>query len=66
MYACVCNAVRESEVKEARDQGCRTPEQALARCGGRLECGACVRDLRRLLSAQDAAEEAVVGGLKAS
>ena len=66
MYACLCNAVRESEVKEARREGCRTPEQALARCGGKVECGVCLRDLRRLLAAQDAAAEEVVDGLKAS
>lgn len=57
MYACLCNAVRESQVKEAREQGCRTPEQALARCGGRVECGACLPDLRRLLAAREAAQE---------
>lgn len=66
MYACLCNAVRESQVKEARDQGCRTPEQALARCGGRVECGACLSDLRRLLAAREAAQEEVVAGLRAS
>ena len=66
MYACLCNAVRESQVKEARDLGCRTPEQALARCGGRVECGACLADLRRLLAAREAAQEEVVAGLRAS
>ena len=42
MIVCVCNAITESEVREAARQGARTPEAAYARLGCEAQCGCCL------------------------
>ena len=66
MFACVCNAIRESEVRAARAAGCRSPEEVMSFLGAKLQCRACVVDLVETLEARDLAEETVVAALKAS
>jgi bacterioferritin-associated ferredoxin len=42
MIVCVCNAITESEVREAARKGCRTPEAAYASYDCELQCGCCL------------------------
>ena len=62
MFICVCNAIRESEVRAARSAGCRSPEEVMSFLGAKLECRACVVDLVETLETR----ETVVAELKAS
>ncbi|HET8900750.1 MAG TPA: (2Fe-2S)-binding protein [Holophagaceae bacterium] len=66
MFACVCNAIRESEVRGAREAGCRSPEEVMSFLGAQLQCRACVVDIVKTLDAREAAHEKVVAQLKAS
>lgn len=49
MFACVCNAIRESQVVAARASGCTTPDEVMAFLGAKLECRACVGHLLETL-----------------
>ena len=62
MFICVCNAIRESEVRAARSAGCHSPEEVMSFLGAKLECRACVVDLVETLEPR----ETVVAELKAS
>jgi bacterioferritin-associated ferredoxin len=66
MFACVCNALRDSQVRVARDAGCRSPEAVMSFLGASLECRACVADLIQILDAREAIHQKVVAELKAS
>ena len=66
MFVCVCNAIRESDVRAAREAGCRAPEEVMSFLGAKLECRACVADLVRTLDAREPVQETVVAALKAS
>jgi bacterioferritin-associated ferredoxin len=66
MFVCVCNAIRESEVRAARSAGCRSPEEVMSFLGAKLQCRACVVDLVETLETHEAARETVVAELKAS
>lgn len=50
MIVCVCNAIRESEVRDAAREGIRVPGQAYARLGYRVRCGQCVPFAREILT----------------
>jgi len=41
MIVCVCNAIREKDVRAAARQGARTPCEAYAAVGRRPRCGQC-------------------------
>jgi bacterioferritin-associated ferredoxin len=66
MFACVCNAIRESGVRAAQKAGCRSPEEVMSFLGAKLQCRACVVDLVATLDAREAAQETVVAQLRAS
>lgn len=66
VFACVCNAIRESEARAAREAGCQSPEEVMSFMGAKLECRACVTDLLKALEAREAPHEKVVAALKAS
>jgi bacterioferritin-associated ferredoxin len=42
MIVCVCNAITESEVREAARAGATCPDQAYARLGYEPHCGCCL------------------------
>ena len=42
MIVCVCNAITESEVREAARAGATCPDQAYARLGCEPHCGCCL------------------------
>jgi bacterioferritin-associated ferredoxin len=52
MIVCVCNALREREVREAARSGCRDPLSAYATLGCRPRCGQCVPFARDLIAAE--------------
>lgn len=55
MVVCVCNAIREKDVREAARAGAESPCQAYATLGRRPRCGQCVPFAREIISAERAA-----------
>jgi len=54
MILCVCNALRENDVRAAASpKGC--PVETYARLGARPQCGQCLSHARRLLKGARAA-----------
>lgn len=51
MIVCICNAVREQQIREVAGQ-CRTPCQAYDALGCRAKCGQCVVIARAILDEQ--------------
>lgn len=41
MYVCICNALRENEIRHAIAEGARTPDEVYARLDSEPECGTC-------------------------
>ena len=58
MIVCVCNAIREEQVREAARTGACTPAQAYARCGKKAKCGSCLPFARAILDEERAAQAA--------
>lgn len=54
MIVCVCNALRESEVRSAVRHGARNPGTAYRRLGCQLQCGQCVPFAKRIIAAERA------------
>jgi bacterioferritin-associated ferredoxin len=54
MIVCICNAVREKQLRAVAGQ-CRTPCQAYDALGCRPKCGQCVSAARAILEDQRAA-----------
>ncbi|ODU18892.1 MAG: (2Fe-2S)-binding protein [Sphingomonas sp. SCN 67-18] len=50
MVVCVCNAIREKDVREAVRQGCNDPCSAYAAMGRRPRCGQCVPYAREIIA----------------
>ncbi len=55
MIVCICNAVRESQVRECARQGCRTPCQAFQTLGRQPKCGQCAATARAIMADERAA-----------
>ena len=54
MIVCVCNAIRESEVRGAARSGASCPSSAYAACGKRPRCGQCFSFARQIIAAERA------------
>lgn len=54
MLVCICNAIKESELKEAVRGGATTPGQAFAAIGRKPKCGQCVSHARTLIRGEAA------------
>ena len=54
MVVCVCNAIREKDVREAARNGADTPCSAYAQYGRRPKCGQCVSLARTIIAAERA------------
>ncbi|MBX9882610.1 MAG: (2Fe-2S)-binding protein [Sphingomonas sp.] len=51
MIVCVCNNIRENELREAAARGgCRTACQSYKALGHRAKCGQCIRFARTIIS----------------
>lgn len=55
MVVCICNAIREQDVRAAARAGAISPCQAYAALGQRPRCGQCVPFAREIISAERAA-----------
>jgi bacterioferritin-associated ferredoxin len=56
MYACLCAAVPESEVRECIQDGARTVEELGDECAAGTGCGSCHERLAAMLAASQVAE----------
>ncbi|AGH48856.1 MULTISPECIES: (2Fe-2S)-binding protein [Sphingomonadales] len=54
MVVCVCNAIREKDVREAARAGHSSPCQAYAALGRRARCGQCVPFAREIIASERA------------
>lgn len=54
MVVCVCNAIREKDVREAARSGCTNPLSAYASLGRRPRCGQCVPFAREIIASEQA------------
>ncbi|HWW64393.1 MAG TPA: (2Fe-2S)-binding protein [Sphingomonadaceae bacterium] len=54
MVVCVCNAIREQEVRDAVRNGASCPRSAYASLGKRLKCGQCLPFARDIVSTEGA------------
>lgn len=50
MYVCICNAVTDHEIREARDRGIRTLERLREETGVASCCGACEPEAQAILA----------------
>ena len=55
MIVCVCNALRESQVRQAARSGLGCPKQAYASLGCRPQCGQCLPFARQLIREETSA-----------
>ncbi len=54
MVVCVCNALRERDVRDAARGGARSPGKAYQSLGCRLQCGQCVPFARSIIQSERA------------
>jgi bacterioferritin-associated ferredoxin len=55
MVVCVCNAIRENEVRHAARSGCVTPCEAFRSMGRQPKCGQCTVVARAIIAEERAA-----------
>ncbi|MBY8827194.1 (2Fe-2S)-binding protein [Hephaestia mangrovi] len=55
MVVCVCNAIREHQVREAAREGATSACQAYRALGRQPKCGQCVRFAREIIDEERAA-----------
>jgi bacterioferritin-associated ferredoxin len=55
MIVCVCNAIRESQLRQVAREGASCPSSAYAACGRRPRCGQCFSFAREIIAAERAA-----------
>ena len=55
MYVCICNALRDKELKAATGEAANVAD-VFRRCGSRAQCGKCVPDVVRLIEETRAPE----------
>ncbi len=49
MYVCICNAVTESDIEKAVNQGCNSLRQLEDHTGASSQCGSCACDVAACL-----------------
>jgi bacterioferritin-associated ferredoxin len=54
MIVCICNAIRESDVRKAAREGAACPSQAYAAVGRRPRCGQCFSFAREIIASERA------------
>jgi bacterioferritin-associated ferredoxin len=54
MIVCVCNAIRESDVRQAARDGASCPGSAYRRFGRKPRCGQCLPFAREVIAAERA------------
>lgn len=51
MIVCHCNVLTDRQIRDAISNGARRPSDTYAACGCRVQCGACVAEMRDLIRA---------------
>lgn len=54
MVVCVCNAIREKDLRDALSEGCARPREVYARLGRRPKCGQCLSFAQSIINAATA------------
>ena len=54
MIVCICNAIRETDVRKAARSGASCPASAYASVGRRARCGQCIPFAREIIAAERA------------
>lgn len=54
MVVCICNAIREKDIRAAVRDGAETPSRAYAMMGRRARCGQCVSFAREVILSERA------------
>ncbi len=54
MVVCVCNAIRERDVRDAARRGAKSPAKAYLSLGCKPQCGQCLQFARKIISAEHA------------
>jgi bacterioferritin-associated ferredoxin len=49
MIVCVCNAIREEQLRAEARKGATTPARAYAQLGCKAKCGSCLPFARRII-----------------
>ncbi len=52
MVVCICNAIREKDIRNAAQNGAQTPSTAYAKMGCRARCGQCVSFAREIIQSE--------------
>ena len=55
MVVCICNAIRESDVRACARDGAHCPASAYARLGRKPKCGQCLPFAREIIAKELAA-----------
>ncbi len=50
MYICICNAIRERDLRDAARQHGDAPEKLYERLGCRVQCGQCLDDAEEVIA----------------
>jgi bacterioferritin-associated ferredoxin len=66
VYACICHAITEDDVRQCAQHGIRTVREARLSCGMRPGCGACVLKVSALLAETVPAGQAQVVAARVS
>lgn len=67
VYVCLCNALTDTDIKQAIADGACRPRDAYSACGCRAECGGCTKAILCLIrDAQAAARTAAYAGRAAA
>jgi bacterioferritin-associated ferredoxin len=54
MVVCICNAIRESDVRSAAREGASEPRCAYRRLGCQVRCGQCLPFAREIIQSERA------------
>ncbi len=54
MIVCVCNALKEQQVRDAARGGARTPARAYRSLGCQVKCGQCIPFARNIIGGERA------------
>lgn len=54
MIVCVCNALKEKQVREVARQGMRSPGKVYRKLGCQLQCGQCVPFAQSVINSEPA------------
>ena len=54
MYVCICNAIRDAEIRELARGGVAEPERVYELCGAAPACSSCVEWIQEILDEENA------------